>query len=98
MKLGALIFAGLAVAAPVAAGLFRVWVHQDAVQLGYRLSEREENRKNLRNTLRQLEIELAAERSPAALVAMAQRLKMVPPAPEQMAVAHVGHGGSRGSP
>ncbi len=73
-----------ALAAPVGAALFKVWVSQDTVQVGYRLSEREEERRRLRNELRQLEIELAAERSPARLGDLAHNLGLEPPAPQQI--------------
>ena len=75
---------GLALLAPVAAGLFKVWVHHDSVQVGYQLSEREEQRKRLRNETQQLEVELAAERTPAHLMQLARELGMTPASPEQV--------------
>lgn len=98
MRLARLIAVSLALVLPVTAGLFRVWVHQDALQLGYRLSEREQARRALRNVERQLEVELAAERAPANLLALAQRLKLVPPTPQQLAGARLARnaGGGRG--
>ena len=69
---------GCACALLVGAALFRVWVYQDAVQLGYRLSEREDELRQLRNDTRQLEIELAAERSPAHLGELARALNLAP--------------------
>lgn len=85
------------IGAPVAAALFKVWVYQDAVQLGYRLSEREEERKRLRNEVRQLEIELAAERSPPRLSALAKALGLVPPEARQIVRAKA-RGGGDGRP
>lgn len=73
-----------AVVGPVAAGLFRVWVHQDAVQLGYRLSEQEGRRRELVELVKQLQVELAAERSPERLMRMAQSLGFKPPHPKQV--------------
>ncbi len=91
----AILLLGLAVAAPVAAGLFKVWVFQEAVQLGYRLSEREQQRRKLENQERQLEIELAAERSPAQLLRRAAQLQLSPPAAPQLLS---GRGGDHGRP
>ena len=65
----------------VGAGLFRVWVYQEAVQLGYRLSEREDELRRLRNDVRQLEVEAASERSPAHLAELARTLGLEPTAP-----------------
>lgn len=85
-RLTAALALGLTVGAPVGAALFKVWVYQDAVQLGYRLSEREEERKRLRNELRQLEVELAAERSPARLSQLARALGLEAPEARQLVV------------
>ncbi len=67
------------IAAPVGAALFRVWVHQDAVRLGYELSAREDQRRKVRNELRQLEVELAAEKTPPRLADLARSLGLEPP-------------------
>jgi cell division protein FtsL len=72
------------VAAPVMAGLFRVWVHNDAVQVGYQLSEGEAQRKELRRAKQQLEVELAAEKSPDRLTKLAAKLGMAPVRPDQL--------------
>lgn len=64
---------------PVASSLFRIYVRQDAVQLGYELSLGERRRDHLRATLQELEVELAAATSPARLNLMAQRLGLHPP-------------------
>jgi hypothetical protein len=88
------LFALLGLGLPVGAALFKVWVHQDAVQLGYQLSEYETQRKRLRDEAHQLEIELAAERSPANLLLLAKRLSLAPAAPQQVyAIAKGGSGG-----
>ncbi len=64
--------------APVGAALFRVWVHSDVVQTGYRLSEAEKQRTDLRRVKRQLEVELAAEKSPERLTLLANKLGLGP--------------------
>lgn len=66
------------------AAVFRVWVHQDSVQLGYALSAEEQRREQLRTTLHELEVEMAAARSPAHLVKLAARLGLHPPTPQQL--------------
>lgn len=72
-------------AVPVAGGLFRVWVHQDVVLLGYQLSEAEQERAELQETVRQLQVELAAEKAPEALADKAAKLNLRPPKPSQWA-------------
>ena len=72
------------VAVPVMAGLFRVWVHNDAVQTGYQLSEAENHRKDLKRAKQQLEVELAAEKSPDRLTKLASKLGMSPARPDQL--------------
>lgn len=79
-----LVFIALVAGAPVAAGLFRVWVHHDAVQKGYDLSEEGGRRRELRREEQQLEVELAAERAPDRLVRLARQLGLGPPHPEQI--------------
>lgn len=64
---------------PVASSLFRIYVRQDAVQLGYELSLQERRRDQLRATQQELEVELAAATSPGRLSLMAQRLGLHPP-------------------
>lgn len=68
------------IAAPVGAALFRVWVHQDAVRLGYELSAKEDQRRKVRNEVRQLEVELASEKTPSRLSDLARTLGLEPPA------------------
>ena len=75
---------GLVIAALMGAGLFRVWVHNDAVQAGYQLSAAEAQRKELRRTKQQLEVELAAEKSPERLTRLAQKLGLGPVSPERL--------------
>jgi hypothetical protein len=78
------------VAIPVAVGLFRVWVHHDAVESGYALSKEEGRRQELRRTNEQLRVELAAERSPERLAQRAAKLGLTAPAPRQVYGAHSG--------
>jgi hypothetical protein len=87
MSAGALLVRLILVAAtvtPVSACLFRVWVHQEAVRLGYQLSAEERRGTELAQLERQLELELAAERSPTHLVQLAKHLGLKPPAPTQV--------------
>ncbi len=69
---------------PVSACLFRVWVHQEAVRLGYQLSSEERRGRELAQLERQLELELAAERSPTHLVHLAKQLGLRAPSPTQV--------------
>lgn len=70
-------------AAPVAAGLFRVWVHQDAVLMGYDLSEETRRKERLRDALEKHRVELAAQRDPAQLKRWAATLALHPATPAQ---------------
>jgi hypothetical protein len=83
-RLVRLMVAALVVASPVAAALFRVWVYHDAVHMGYELSKEGRRRYDLRRTLQQLEVELAAERSPEQLARRARDLGLAPPTPSQV--------------
>ena len=74
----------VAFALPVGAGLFRVWVHQSAVQMGYRLSEEARRRTKLLDLSRKLELELAAARSPDRLVRLARELGLERPGPDRV--------------
>lgn len=74
----------VALIVPVAAGLFRVWVNQDAIQIGYELSREAKRRQRLQAASQALEVELAAERSPARLKRLATRLGLKPPPPERI--------------
>ena len=74
----------MAVCAPLGAGLVRVWVNQDVVQIGYELSAEAERRRKLEALSEQLEVELAAERSPERLVRLARELGLSAPPPERL--------------
>ncbi len=69
---------------PCSAALLRVYVRQDCLALGYRLSVEQQRRDNLRADLRKAELERARGRAPAVLMSMAQRLHLAPPKPNQM--------------
>ena len=69
---------------PVSACLFRVWVHQESVRLGYQLSVEEKKGRELDELARQLELELAAERSPGHLMQLARSLGLRAPLPIQV--------------
>jgi hypothetical protein len=83
-RLVGFLLAALVLASPVAAALFRVWVHHDAVHMGYELSEEGRRRRDLRRMRQQLEIELAAERSPEQLARRARDLGLAPPKSSQV--------------
>ena len=68
-----------ALVSPVGAGLFRVGVHQDVIQLGYRLSVQEKRQQKLVAELEQLQVELATAKSPDRLATIARELKMMRP-------------------
>jgi RNA polymerase sigma factor (sigma-70 family) len=65
------------VTTPISVALFRVWVHHDAVHMGYRLSEEGRERRTLRRLKRRLEVELAAEKSPSQYVNEAELARQV---------------------
>jgi hypothetical protein len=79
-----------ALVSPMAAGLFRVWVHHEAVQMGYALSDEGARRRDLRRRQRQLQVELAAERSPASLARLAKKNGLRPAAPDQVLAGRPG--------
>ncbi len=73
---------------PTGASLFRVYVHQDAVQLGYALSAAERLRDGLHGRAQRLQVELAAQRSPSQLAQVARRLGLRPPSVGQVVSGH----------
>ena len=82
-----------AMVSPVGAGLFRVGVHQDVIQLGYRLSVQEKRRQKLVADLEQLQVELATSKSPDRLSALARELKMFRPVSNKVFGVTMGAGG-----
>lgn len=81
-------FYGLIATVVAASGLARVWVHQDAVQLGYQISNEEQRRTQLRETVHNLEVEWSAQRSPARLTHLAAQLGLAAPEPSQVMGVH----------
>ena len=79
-----LILIAAVVASPVGAALFRVWVQHDVVHMGYELSSEGRRRRDLRRVRQQLDVELAAERSPDQLARRARSLGLAPPTPGQI--------------
>ena len=69
----------LAIVCPLMAGLFVVHVHQDGVQLGYKLMKEEKRHRDLVSTLKKLEVELAAECAPERLKELANKLGLKQP-------------------
>ena len=87
----------ITVTAPVAAGLFRVWVNQDAVQIGYALSEEASRQRRVADMTQKLELELAAARSPERLASLARKLGLsAPPAERMFGPPRDNPGGARG--
>ena len=79
----ALLFFVLLGSLPTAACLFRVWVRQQNVSLGYVLHQREERLASLRVEVRKLEVARAAGRTPRVLTALAANLGLGPARPHQ---------------
>ena len=86
----------VALLVPLAAGLFRVWVNQDAVQIGYALSHEAKRRQATQELIQKLEVELAAQRSPERLRRLAQGLGLEAPPPERIFGGTESDGGRHG--
>ncbi len=71
-------------ALPMASAMFRIWVYQDNVRLGYAMSVQQQAREVLLARLHELEVEQAAARTPARLVQIAHKLGLQPPQPGQL--------------
>ena len=65
--------------APATVGTFRVWVHQDVIQMGYQLSVAEKERRQFIADLEELQVEVAAAKSPDRLERMAKDLNLFQP-------------------
>jgi hypothetical protein len=74
----------LVVALPAVAGVVRVWVNQDALRIGYELSEQSRRANLLERLEHKLAVELAAEYSPQRLKELANKLGMEAPAPQRV--------------
>ena len=79
-----MVFYAFVACLPVATALFHIWVHQDAIQQGYALSAEETRRSRLRASARELEVEVAAARSPGRLAHLANSLGLHAPVPGQL--------------
>jgi len=90
MSIGTVVFVIVGLGAPTGAGLFRVWVNQDAVQAGYELSRETRRKRDLKSKLRQLEVEYTAERSPQRLLEISGKLGFAPPTARQVFASQVG--------
>jgi cell division protein FtsL len=86
----------VAIVCPLMAGLFIVHVHQDGVQLGYKLMKEEKRHRELVMTLKKLEVELAAECAPERLKELASRLGLNQPENSQIVGAVYPSGGPNG--
>ena len=71
-------------AMPMASAMFRIWVFQDNVRLGYAMSVQQQAREVLLARLHELQVEQAAARTPARLVQIAHKLGLQPPQPGQL--------------
>jgi len=87
-----------ALVSPVGVGLFRVGVHQDVIQLGYRLSVQEKRRQTLVAELEQLQVELATSKSPDRLSTIARELKMFRPVSSKVFGVSIEMGGADEGP
>ncbi|MGE0867830.1 MAG: cell division protein FtsL [Kofleriaceae bacterium] len=67
-------------------GLIRVSRQHEVLQLGFQLSRRSENVRKLRETRRQLELELATLTAPDRIRTLATQLGMTPVAPDRIRV------------
>ena len=65
--------------APALVGLFKVWVHQDVIQLGYQLSKAEKQRRTYIGELEELQVEIAAVKAPGRLESLAKKLRLNQP-------------------
>ncbi len=74
----------LCLLALLGAGLFRVWVNQDAVQMGYELSAEARRSYRLRNEIKKFRVELAVLKSPERLNAYAAKIGLRAPTSAQI--------------
>ena len=70
--------------APTGSALWRVWVRQQTVSLGYQLHQAEQRGEALRAELQKVEVARAAGRTPQRVAAMARTLGMAPPSTPQL--------------
>lgn len=83
--LGPLFVSVALVAPPVAAALFYVWTHVQAVRLGYDMTKASETHSQLLEENKALRIEVATLKDPARLMALAtDRYHLAPPKNSQI--------------
>ncbi|MDP7038683.1 MAG: hypothetical protein QGI45_05955 [Myxococcota bacterium] len=82
----------------VGAGLFRIWVYQDVLQIGYQLSAAQQGSSRLQANLKQLELELAAEKTPKKLIGLADALGLQQPKHWQIVAYQRKKGSGHGEP
>ncbi len=82
----------------VGAGLFRIWVYQDVLQIGYQLSAQQHRSGKLHTNLKQLELELAAEKTPKKLIGLADALGLKQPKHWQIVAYQRKKGAGHGEP
>jgi len=68
-------------------GLFYVRTRMQIVQIGYEISELETKNKDIKNRMRELQLEIASLQSPGELERKARKLGLVSPAMQR--VVHV---------
>ena len=68
-------------------GLFYVWTRMQIVQIGYEITRLESKNKEIKNRMRELQLEIASLQSPSELEGKARKLGLVPPAAHK--VVHV---------
>ncbi|MFN0248840.1 MAG: cell division protein FtsL [Kofleriaceae bacterium] len=71
----------------VTAGVIRVTRQHEVLRLGLSLSKASENVRKLRETRRQLELELATHTAPDRIRRLATQLGMAPVAPDKIRIA-----------
>ena len=71
-------------ALPTMAGLWRIWVYQDIVQLGYKLTTERQRLAELATATHTLELELATLKAPARLHELAVKFNMRAPLPNDL--------------
>jgi cell division protein FtsL len=86
VRLGVVAMVVIAIAL-VTAGVIRVTRQHEVLRLGLSLSKASENVRKLRETRRQLELELATHTAPDRIRKLATQLGMTPVAPDKIRIA-----------
>ncbi|MBJ80540.1 MAG: hypothetical protein CMH60_04410 [Myxococcales bacterium] len=82
----------------VGAGLFRIWVYQDVLQVGYQLTASQREGVRLQAHRKQLELELAAAKTPKKLIGLAEGLGLEQPKHWQIVAYSKKRGERNGQP